>query len=147
MQVLYWPVLGRIQFCRLDRRRKTCLDTKPVLYQDMFCSCTYVEQQYMTKQPLDPYAWTQHVLSLDGHSGAGNKWQSRLIAKAYENTIDTMIIGHNLANTFWVQQVQFDLWNVHVTNCYTLKVYVYICVKKKQRLKLIVAHQEMKQMC
>ena len=30
-QVLYWPVLGQIQFCSFDRRCKTCLDTKPVL--------------------------------------------------------------------------------------------------------------------
>ena len=42
MQVLYWPVLGQIQFCSLDRRCKTCLDTKPVLYQDRFCSLTDV---------------------------------------------------------------------------------------------------------
>ena len=40
MQVLYWPVLGQIQFCSIDRRCKTCLDTKPVLYQDRFCSLT-----------------------------------------------------------------------------------------------------------
>ena len=31
MQVLYCLVLGRIQFCSLDRRCKTCIDTKPVL--------------------------------------------------------------------------------------------------------------------
>ena len=42
IQVLYWPVLGQIQFCSLDRRCKTCLDTKPVLFQDRFCSLTYV---------------------------------------------------------------------------------------------------------
>ena len=39
-QVLYWPVLGQIQFCSFDRRCKTCLDTKPVLYQGRFCSLT-----------------------------------------------------------------------------------------------------------
>ena len=38
--VLYWPVLGQIQFCSFDRRCKTCLDTKPVLYQGRFCSLT-----------------------------------------------------------------------------------------------------------
>ena len=31
LQVLYWPILGQIQFCSFDRRCKTCLDTKPVL--------------------------------------------------------------------------------------------------------------------
>ena len=40
--VLYWPVLGQIQFCSFDRRCKTCLDTKPVLYQGRFCSLTDV---------------------------------------------------------------------------------------------------------
>ena len=49
MQVLYWPVLGLIQFCSFDRRCKTCLDTKPVLYQDRFCSLTYVSA--LTKYP------------------------------------------------------------------------------------------------
>ena len=39
-QVLYRPVLGQIQFCSFDRRCKTCLDTKPVLYQGRFCSLT-----------------------------------------------------------------------------------------------------------
>ena len=42
IQVLYWPVLGLIQFCSFDRRCKTCLDTKPVLYQGRFCSLTHV---------------------------------------------------------------------------------------------------------
>ena len=42
MQVLYWPVLLQIQFCSFDRRCKTCFDTKPVLYQDRFCSLTLV---------------------------------------------------------------------------------------------------------
>ena len=41
-QVLYWPVLGQIQFCGFDSRCKTCLDTKPVLYQGRFCSLTDV---------------------------------------------------------------------------------------------------------
>ena len=41
-QVLYWPVLGQIQFCSCDRRCKNCLDTKPVLYQGRFCSLTGV---------------------------------------------------------------------------------------------------------
>ena len=40
--VLYWPVLGQIQFCSFDRRCKTCLDTKPVLYQGRFSSLTNV---------------------------------------------------------------------------------------------------------
>ena len=39
--VLYRPVLDQIQFCSLDRRCKTCLDTKSVLYQGRFCSLTY----------------------------------------------------------------------------------------------------------
>ena len=39
-QVLYWSVLGQIQFCSFDRRYKTCLDIKPVLYQGRFCSLT-----------------------------------------------------------------------------------------------------------
>ena len=39
--VLYWPVVGQIQFCSFDRICKTCLDTKPVLYQGRFCSLTY----------------------------------------------------------------------------------------------------------
>ena len=41
-QVLYWPALGQIQFCSFDRRCKTSLDTKPVLYQGRFCSLTDV---------------------------------------------------------------------------------------------------------
>ena len=44
-QVLYWPVLGHIQLCSFDRRCKTCLDTKPVLYQGRFCSLTAVISQ------------------------------------------------------------------------------------------------------
>ena len=39
---LYWPVLGQIQFSNLDRKCKTCLDTKPVLYHVRFCSSTDV---------------------------------------------------------------------------------------------------------
>ena len=39
-QVLYWPVFDEIQFCSFDGRCKTCLDTKPVLYQGRFCSLT-----------------------------------------------------------------------------------------------------------
>ena len=38
--VLYWPVLEQIQFCSFDRRCKTCLDTKQVLYQGRFCNLT-----------------------------------------------------------------------------------------------------------
>ena len=40
MQVLYWPVLGLIQFCSFDRRCKTCLDTKLVLIplQNWLCA-------------------------------------------------------------------------------------------------------------
>ena len=38
--VLYWPVLDQIQFCSFDRRCKTCLDTKQVLYQGRFCNLT-----------------------------------------------------------------------------------------------------------
>ena len=41
-QALYWPDLGQIQFCSFDRRCKTCLDTKPVLYQGKFCSLSLV---------------------------------------------------------------------------------------------------------
>ena len=41
--ILYRPVLGQIQFCSFDRRCKTCLDTKPVLYQGRFCSLTVVQ--------------------------------------------------------------------------------------------------------
>ena len=40
----YWPVLGQIHFCSFDRRCKTCLDTKPVLYQGRFCSLTHVHE-------------------------------------------------------------------------------------------------------
>ena len=58
MQVLYWPVLGRIQFCTLVIRCKTCLDTKPVLYHDRFCSLT--EISYLT--PL----WRHASLLNDG---------------------------------------------------------------------------------
>ena len=42
IQVLYWPILGQIQFCSFERICKTCLDTKPVLYQGRFCSLTDV---------------------------------------------------------------------------------------------------------
>ena len=49
MQVLYWPVLRQIQFCSFDRRCETCLDTKPVLYQDRFCSLTYVSALLLSK--------------------------------------------------------------------------------------------------
>ena len=40
MQVLYWPVLGLIQFCSFDRGCKTCLDTKLVLIplQNQLCA-------------------------------------------------------------------------------------------------------------
>ena len=41
-QDMYSPVLGQIQFSSFDRRCKTCLDTKPVLYQGRFCSLTHV---------------------------------------------------------------------------------------------------------
>ena len=51
-QVLYWPVLGQIQFCSFDRRCKTCLDTKPVLYQGRFCTLTYVG---------DKHGWWKYV--------------------------------------------------------------------------------------
>ena len=46
-QVLYWPVLGRIQFCSFDRKCKTCLDTKPVFYQGRFCSPTHVGRAHL----------------------------------------------------------------------------------------------------
>ena len=46
--VLYRPVLAQIQFCSFDRRCKTCLDTKPVLYQGRFCSLTDGETTYKT---------------------------------------------------------------------------------------------------
>ena len=48
-QVLYWPVLGLIQFCSFDRRCKTCLDTKPVLYQGRFCSLTVTRPQWVKR--------------------------------------------------------------------------------------------------
>ena len=42
MQVLYWPVLGLIQFCSFDRGCKTCPDTKLVLIplQNWLCACS-----------------------------------------------------------------------------------------------------------
>ena len=42
MQVLYWPVLGLIQFCSFVRRCKICLDTKLVLIplQNWLCACS-----------------------------------------------------------------------------------------------------------
>ena len=43
-QVLHWPVLGQIHFCSFDRRCKTCLYAKPVLYQSRFGSLTIVHQ-------------------------------------------------------------------------------------------------------
>ena len=49
MQVLYWPVWGQNQFCSFDRRCKTCFDTKPVLYQDRFCSLTHARGQRSSK--------------------------------------------------------------------------------------------------
>ena len=54
--VLYWPVLGQIQFCSFDRRYKTCLDTKPVLYQGRFCSLTSVDIIYFALGVL--HQWT-----------------------------------------------------------------------------------------
>ena len=49
IQVLYWPVLGQIHFfCSFDRRCKTCLDTKPVLYQGRFCCLTNGQWDYRT---------------------------------------------------------------------------------------------------
>ena len=42
-------VLGQIQFCSFDRRCKTCLDTKPVLYQGRFYSLTHVTRGLMEK--------------------------------------------------------------------------------------------------
>ena len=47
--VLYRPVLDQIQFCSFDRRCKTCLDTKPVLYHGRFCSLTNVCQNQFTE--------------------------------------------------------------------------------------------------
>ena len=47
-QVLNWPVLEQIQFCSFDRRCKTCLDTKPVLYQGRFCSLTPIRQKHIS---------------------------------------------------------------------------------------------------
>ena len=46
IQVLYWSVLAQIKFCGFDRRCKTCIDTKPVLYQGRFCSLTDVRQLF-----------------------------------------------------------------------------------------------------
>ena len=57
IQVLYWPVLGQIQFCSFDRRCKTCLDTKPVLYQGRFCSLTYVGQPCLNFSYHGPRLW------------------------------------------------------------------------------------------
>ena len=67
MQVLYWTVLGQIQFCNFDRICKTCLDTKPVLFQDRFCSWTDAGNEnsrsrtakYITR--LSPYVSTQQA--------------------------------------------------------------------------------------
>ena len=53
MQALYWPVLGQIQFCSFDKKCKTCLDTKPVFYQDRFCSLTDVIMSTMASQTTD----------------------------------------------------------------------------------------------
>ena len=61
MQVLYWPVLRQIQFCSFDRRCKTCLDTKPFLYQDMFCSLTDVTLD-------EPVTWIHKEMIPEGRS-------------------------------------------------------------------------------
>ena len=58
MQVLYWPVLRQIQFCSFDRRCKTCVDTKSVLYQDRFCSLTDGRQGMSTM-----YGWARSKLA------------------------------------------------------------------------------------
>ena len=57
MQVLYCPVLWQIQLCSFHRRCKTCLDTRPVLYQDRFCCLTYVLPQDLAK------SWSREIRS------------------------------------------------------------------------------------
>ena len=56
-QFLYWPVLGLVQFCSFDRRCKTCLDTKPVLYQGRLCSLTDVKRRLMYIKAHLPATW------------------------------------------------------------------------------------------
>ena len=55
IQVLYWPVLGLIQFCSFDRRCTTCLDTKLVLIplQNWLCASSktsFVPSLYLLHQ-------------------------------------------------------------------------------------------------
>ena len=61
-QVLYWPVLGQTQFCSFDKRCKTCLDTKPVLYQGRFCSLTddIIECMRQSYRKIPLIAITEH---------------------------------------------------------------------------------------
>ena len=62
-QVLYWPVLGQIQFCSFDRRCKTCIDTKPVLYQGRFRSLTGVDHEIETCEYSFYSHFVTHTLS------------------------------------------------------------------------------------
>ena len=55
MQVLYWPVLGQIQFCNFDRRCKTCLDTKRFCnlpHPNRLCACSKTGFVPTLNQPL-----------------------------------------------------------------------------------------------
>ena len=73
-QVLYWPVLRQIQFCSFDRGCKSCLDTKPVLYQGRFCSLTHSGLQngmlaWCFFYLLQQYRW---------HRWIRNRWDSHI---------------------------------------------------------------------
>ena len=54
MQVLYWPVLGLIQFCSFDRGCKTCLDTKLSWYRSKLALCLLQNQLCAVPKPAAP---------------------------------------------------------------------------------------------
>ena len=91
MQVLYWSVLGQIQFYSLDRRCKTCLDTKPVLYQDRFCSLTNVNVGCLLYRDSDWYIWLKMIEAPLGESVCINRDHPSFLASVNPHNISRIM--------------------------------------------------------
>ena len=92
MQVLYWPVLRQIQFCSFDRRCKSCLDTKPVLYEGRFCSLTYVRVSISQVIRFQEY-WTW----LQPWKGTMESW----LGEAYPFSLTVILFRKNITQ-WWM---------------------------------------------